>query len=70
MDASTENGLHITCYLSDVFDLVDSIPTAYRQTVIISRQAVIQEGCYLYRNEDIPQSIDSIIILYKQNGVS
>ena len=54
LDASTENGLHITCYLSDVFDLVDSIPTAYRQTVIISRQAVIQEGCYLYRNEDIP----------------
>lgn len=53
-DAVAKHDLQITCCLSDVFDLVDSIPTAYRQTVIISRQAVMQDGCYLYRNEDIP----------------
>ncbi|GEM_PF-2712764 len=46
--------LTLTCFLSDICSMVDELPQAYRQAVIISQQASRRQGCSLYTAEDIP----------------
>lgn len=53
-DAEEKNALSLTCYLSDTHRMVDELPAAYSQTLVISQQAARHMDCALYTTADIP----------------
>ena len=53
-DAEEKSALSLTCYLSDIYQMIDELPNAYRQTLIISQQASCHDDCSLYTTADIP----------------
>lgn len=49
-----ESGMHLTCYLSDPYEMIDHVPSAYRQAIVISKQATHKPDSFLYTAADIP----------------
>lgn len=53
--ALQEGVIDLHFYASDIYPMVDDLPKAYHQAVVVSQQAVRSHDCILYTAQDIPE---------------
>lgn len=50
-----KNSIILNFCASDIYDMVDDLPRAYNQAIVISQQATRKQGCYFFTSTDIPE---------------
>lgn len=50
-----KNSILLNFCASDIYDMVDDLPRAYNQAVVISQQATREQDCYFFTSGDIPE---------------